>query len=64
MTRGTECDRRRGPMESAAGADVVAQDRGHRRRPDPARPRRSDGHARRRVCLPDGPSPSKTEAPK
>ena len=42
-------------MEGAGGTDVVAQDRGHRRRPDPARPRRPDGHARRRVCLPDGP---------
>jgi hypothetical protein len=42
-------------MESAEGADAVDQDRSHRRRPDPARPPRSDGHARRRVCLPDGP---------
>ena len=55
MTRGTQCDRRRGAMDSAGGTDVVAQDRGHRRRPDPARPRRSDGHARRRGRPPDGP---------
>ena len=27
-------------------------------------PQRSDGHARQRVYLPDGPSPSKTQAPK
>ena len=47
-----------GPDGERRGADVVDQERGHRRRPDPARPRRSDGHARRRVCRPDGPCPN------
>ena len=37
-------------MDRANGADAVDQDRSHQRWPDPARPRCSNGHARRRVC--------------